>query len=78
MMYSLRKNIVNSFVIFTISLTIRKESLCNGKLGNKQNDLNALKNAIKLMKIDCGDLCDTSINAELRIHKGKYFNVIFK
>ena len=40
--------------------------------------MKALKNDIKLMKIDCGDLCDTSINAELRIHTGKYSKVIFK
>ena len=78
MMYNLRKHIVNSFVIFTISLTITKESLCNGKLSNRQKDLKALKNDIKLMKIDCGDLCDTSINAELRIHTGKYSKVIFR
>jgi len=77
-MYNLRKHIVNSFVFFTISLAIVKESLCNGKLNNIQKDLNTLKNGIKLMKIDCGELCDTSINAELRIHTGKYSKVIFK
>ena len=77
-MYNLRKHILSSFVFFTISLTIVKESLCNAKLSNRQKDLSALKNDIKLMKIDCGDLCDTSINAELRIHTGKYSKVIFK
>ena len=78
MMYNLRKHIVNSFVFFTTSLAIGKESLCNGELSNRQKDLNTLKNDIKLIKIDCGDLCDTSINAELRIHTGKYSKVIFK
>ena len=78
MMYKFRKHIVNSFVFFTTSLVIVKESRCSSKLSNRQKDLNTLKNDIKLMKIDCGDLCDTSIDAEQRIHTGKYSKVIFK
>ena len=36
----------------------------------KISDRKKIRNGIQLIKDDCGDICDTSIKAEGKIHKG--------
>ena len=33
-----------------------------------------LKKDVKLIKVDCGDICDTSINSEITLQNGKIFS----
>ena len=43
----------------------------DSKLDSKTKDRTMIRNNVYLIKVDCGNICNTSYESELNLHKGK-------
>ena len=43
----------------------------DSKLNSKIKDRTMIRNNVYLIKVDCGNICNTSYDSELNLHKGK-------
>ena len=43
----------------------------DSKLNSKIKDRTMIRNNVYLIKVDCGNICNTSYDSEVTLHKGK-------